>query len=142
MALTLTIAGLGPIIMPQLMNLFMKEYSIKGVSLILSGICAHCFIAATLLQPVKYHMKKKIIKNTQKLEKIVEEEEEEIDDEDKESDHQEEVNDEVFTLPVTSPKFSFTRSRKFFLLYNKTYFYEISSIEISRVFFFGKNSRL
>lgn len=84
----------------------MNEYSIKGVSLILSGLCAHCFIAATLLQPVKYHMKKTKIEPKQQLEKIVEE------DEDKESDHDEELNDEVFTLPTNNAKFDFNRSRE------------------------------
>lgn len=106
-ALTLTIAGLGPIIMPQLMNMFMNEYSIKGVSLILSGICAHCFISATLLQPVKYHMKKTVINDKPQLEKIVEE------DEDQETDEHDEDNDEVFTLPTPSNRFNFNRSRKF-----------------------------
>lgn len=105
-ALTLTIAGLGPIIMPQLMNFFMNEYSIKGVSLILSGICAHCFVAATLLQPVKYHLKKTEVKPKPQLERIVEE------DEDKESGHEEEIDDAVFTLPMTSPRFNYHRSSK------------------------------
>lgn len=96
--------------MPQLMNLFMQEYSIKEVSLLLSGICAHCFISATLLQPVKYHMKKTLINPKQPLERIIEE------DEDKDSDHQEEVNDEVFTLPMSPTRFHFNRSREFIKL--------------------------
>lgn len=87
----------------------MNEYSIKGVSLILSGVCAHCFVAATLLQPVKYHMKKTEVKPKPQLERIVEEDE----DAEDASDHQEEVDDAVFTLPTTSPRFPFNRSRKY-----------------------------
>mgnify|MGYP005984070357 FL=1 len=52
-----TITGFGPILIPQMISVLMTIYTPEGVTLIFGGICAHVFIAATLLQPVKWHMK-------------------------------------------------------------------------------------
>jgi MFS family permease len=57
MGLAVTVTGFGPILIPQLIRLLMQFYTAEGVTLIFGGICAHVFIAATLLQPVKWHMK-------------------------------------------------------------------------------------
>ncbi|EFA01512.1 monocarboxylate transporter 12 isoform X1 [Tribolium castaneum] len=57
MSVAVTITGFGSIVIPQLINLLMKFYTPEGVILIFGGICAHFFVTALLLQPVKWHMK-------------------------------------------------------------------------------------
>jgi MFS family permease len=57
MSFTVTITGLGSVVMPQLVNLLMKFYSPEGVILIIGGLCGHFFVTAALLQPVKWHVK-------------------------------------------------------------------------------------
>lgn len=59
MGISMTITGIGPVVMPQLISLLMYQYGIQGAVLILAGISANSFISAMLLQPVKWHMKKK-----------------------------------------------------------------------------------
>lgn len=70
----MTITGLGPILMPQLITLLSKHYSVQGSTLILGSITAHCFVAALLLQPVKWHLKN-VVKDEEKLEARPEESE-------------------------------------------------------------------
>ncbi|KAJ3657855.1 hypothetical protein Zmor_009632 [Zophobas morio] len=53
----MTITGLGPILMPQVINGLIKVHTVQGVTLILGGIAANSFVAASLLQPIKWHMK-------------------------------------------------------------------------------------
>ncbi|RZC32313.1 uncharacterized protein BDFB_002003 [Asbolus verrucosus] len=60
MGYAVTITGFGPILIPQLIGFLMKIYTVEGVTLIFGGICAHVFIAASLLQPVKWHMKTEV----------------------------------------------------------------------------------
>ncbi|XP_044254559.1 monocarboxylate transporter 12-like [Tribolium madens] len=57
MGFAVTITGLGPIIIPQLIGFLMTIYTPQDVTFIFGGICAHVFIAALLLQPVEWHMK-------------------------------------------------------------------------------------
>lgn len=59
----MTITGLGPILMPQFISFLMSNYVIQHVMLIMSALCLHSFISASLLQPVKWHLKKEIIDN-------------------------------------------------------------------------------
>lgn len=54
----MTLTALGPILMPQIINLLIQNYHSDGVILILAGIIAHGYIGAILLQPVKKHFKK------------------------------------------------------------------------------------
>jgi MFS family permease len=54
---TVTVTGFGPIVLPQLITFLMKFYDPQGVMLIFGGLCAHFFVTALLLQPVKWHMK-------------------------------------------------------------------------------------
>nr|CAH7753375.1 unnamed protein product [Callosobruchus chinensis] len=70
-SLSMTISGLGPIVMPQVINQLMEEYSSEGVTLILAGICTHSFVAACLLQPVKYHQRKIVLQEMQEMKKPV-----------------------------------------------------------------------
>lgn len=56
--LSMTLTALGPILMPQIINLLIQNYHSDGVILILAGIIAHGYIGAILLQPVKKHFKK------------------------------------------------------------------------------------
>ncbi|XP_050300408.1 uncharacterized protein LOC126738951 [Anthonomus grandis grandis] len=56
--LSMTLTALGPILMPQIINLLIQNYHPDGVILILAGIIAHGYIGAILLQPVRWHMKK------------------------------------------------------------------------------------
>lgn len=55
--IAVTIAGLGPIIFPQLISLLLQFYGVTGCCLILGGICLHVIAAGLLLQPIKYHYK-------------------------------------------------------------------------------------
>jgi hypothetical protein len=57
MGFAVTAAGFGPIVVPQLIRFLMREYTAQEVSLIYGGICTNVFVAAALLQPVKWHMK-------------------------------------------------------------------------------------
>uniref|UniRef100_A0A336LNZ1 CSON015582 protein n=1 Tax=Culicoides sonorensis TaxID=179676 RepID=A0A336LNZ1_CULSO len=55
--IAVTIAGLGPIIFPQLVSILLKLYGVTGCYLIIGGICLHVVAAGLLLQPIKYHYK-------------------------------------------------------------------------------------
>lgn len=55
--IAVTIAGLGPIIFPQLISFLLRLYGETGCCLILGGICLHVIAAGLLLQPIKYHYK-------------------------------------------------------------------------------------
>jgi hypothetical protein len=57
MGFAVTAAGFGPIVVPQLIRFLMREYTAQEVCLIYGGICTNVFVAAALLQPVKWHMK-------------------------------------------------------------------------------------
>jgi MFS family permease len=59
----MTITGLGPILMPQLINGLSKMYTVQGTTLILGAISAHSFISALLLHPLKWHMKTEIVED-------------------------------------------------------------------------------
>ncbi|KAG5882123.1 hypothetical protein JTB14_016886 [Gonioctena quinquepunctata] len=65
--ISMTIAGLGPILLPYILDILVEYLDTKGAILILSGIHAHTFIAACLLQPVKFHMKKIIVEEDKGL---------------------------------------------------------------------------
>jgi MFS family permease len=52
-----TITGLGPIVMPQLISFLLSVYTVHDTVLIVAAITAHSFVAACLLQPIKWHMK-------------------------------------------------------------------------------------
>lgn len=82
----MTITGLGPILMPQLINFLLKFYTTEQTIFIIGGLSLHAFLAAALLQPVKWHMKEKVI----------------VDEEDPlkeaDEDHTEENKDQVKTL--------------------------------------------
>jgi MFS family permease len=54
-----TAMGLGPVFMPLVISKFMEIYGVTGTALILGGLSLHSLVAALLLQPVKWHMKKK-----------------------------------------------------------------------------------
>lgn len=54
----MTITGLGPILMPQLVSILLSSYGVKYAVIILAAITANSFVSACLLQPVKWHMKK------------------------------------------------------------------------------------
>lgn len=56
----MTITGLGPILMPQLINFLLKFYTTEQTIFIIGGISLNALSAAMLLQPVKWHMKEKV----------------------------------------------------------------------------------
>ncbi|XP_023016001.2 monocarboxylate transporter 9 isoform X1 [Leptinotarsa decemlineata] len=95
--ITMTIAGLGPILMPQLLDLLLESFDTKGAILILSSIYAQTFIAACLLQPVKFHLKEVPDENQkEKLSKI-----EEVDEEDSALGEDHEVLHEIPKIIVS-----------------------------------------
>lgn len=55
--LGMSITGLGPILMPQLINLLINIYGVQGAVLILGGLCLHSLVAALLLRPAKWYLK-------------------------------------------------------------------------------------
>ncbi|XP_048511166.1 monocarboxylate transporter 9-like isoform X2 [Athalia rosae] len=52
MGLTITMTGLGPIVMPQLIAKLLESYATTGTLLILAGIALHSYIGACLLWPL------------------------------------------------------------------------------------------
>jgi MFS family permease len=59
MGFGMTAMGLGPVFMPLVISKLMDIYGVTGTALILGGLSLHSLAAALLLQPVKWHMKKK-----------------------------------------------------------------------------------
>lgn len=49
--------GIGMLIMPQLVRIFLEEYGFRGAVLILAGVALHAALGSVLLQPAKWHMK-------------------------------------------------------------------------------------
>lgn len=60
---TMTISGLGPVLVPQLISFLMSTYGIKYSMIIMGGIAGHLFISAALLQPVEWYMKEEIVED-------------------------------------------------------------------------------
>ncbi|XP_066583477.1 uncharacterized protein [Prorops nasuta] len=54
--LAMTITGLGPIFMPQVTSFLMTFYGLQGTILVFGAISFHSLIAASLLQPLKWHL--------------------------------------------------------------------------------------
>lgn len=52
----MTLAGIGPIVYPPLMNWLSHLYGVNGCMLIIGAIALHMLVAAVLLQPLKWHM--------------------------------------------------------------------------------------
>ncbi|XP_072753966.1 uncharacterized protein [Anoplolepis gracilipes] len=51
MGFSITMTGLGPIVMPLLIDVLLENYATTGTLLILAGIATHSFIGASLLRP-------------------------------------------------------------------------------------------
>lgn len=60
---TMTICGLGPVLMPQLISFLLDTYGLKYSMIIMGGIAGHTFVSAVLLQPVEWHMKEEIVED-------------------------------------------------------------------------------
>ncbi|KAK0091864.1 hypothetical protein PV326_002596 [Microctonus aethiopoides] len=60
MGMAMTLTGLGPIIMPQIISLLLNKYTSQGAILVLGAITLHTIVAASLLQPIKWHMKRAV----------------------------------------------------------------------------------
>lgn len=63
--MSMTLAAIGPIIYPPIITILLKFYGVEGCIWILSAISLNIFAAALLLQPVKWHMKRVEIKDTE-----------------------------------------------------------------------------
>ncbi|CAL1675701.1 unnamed protein product [Lasius platythorax] len=59
MGFSVTMTGLGPILMPLLIDVLLENYATTGTLLILAGIATHSFIGASLLRP--FEKQKEII---------------------------------------------------------------------------------
>lgn len=57
----MTLRAIGPIITPPLIEILQQTYESNGCLLIFAGIAFNIFVAAALLQPVEWHMKKILI---------------------------------------------------------------------------------
>ncbi|CAB0030576.1 unnamed protein product [Trichogramma brassicae] len=58
MGISMTITGLGPILMPQLVSVLLPIYDSGGTMLILGALSLHGLIGSSLLQPLKWHAKR------------------------------------------------------------------------------------
>lgn len=56
--IAMTLAGIGPIVYPPLITMLLHVYGVRGCMLIIGAIALHMLLAATLLQPLKWHLKK------------------------------------------------------------------------------------
>lgn len=54
--IAMTITGLGPILLPQLVSLLVSRFGSRNCLLIIGALATHIMAAALLLQPVKRHM--------------------------------------------------------------------------------------
>lgn len=54
--IAMTLAGIGPIIYPPLINWLIHLYGVNGCMLIIGAIALHMLVAAVLLQPLKWHL--------------------------------------------------------------------------------------
>lgn len=63
----MTLSGLGPIVFPLLVSFFLSYYGASGTCLVMAGIGLHVFVAASLLQPVKYHQHVVVIEVTEPI---------------------------------------------------------------------------
>lgn len=52
----MTLAGIGPIVYPPLINYLLHVYDVRGCMLIIGAIALHMLVAALLLQPLKWHL--------------------------------------------------------------------------------------
>lgn len=59
----MTLRAIGPIITPPLIEILKSTYDPDGCLLIFAGLSLNIFVAALLLQPVEWHMKKVPIDN-------------------------------------------------------------------------------
>ncbi|KAL0275804.1 UNVERIFIED_CONTAM: hypothetical protein PYX00_003545 [Menopon gallinae] len=55
---SMTLMGIGPIVMPLLITQLLSSYGWKWTVLIVSAITMHTFVGALLLQPVKWHLRR------------------------------------------------------------------------------------
>lgn len=58
MSFAVTMTGLGPILMPLLIDSFLENYATTGTLLILAGIAGHSLVGASLLRP--FHEQKEV----------------------------------------------------------------------------------
>lgn len=54
--IAMTLAGIGPIVYPPLINCLLHLYGVSGCMLIIGAIALHMLVAAILLQPLKWHL--------------------------------------------------------------------------------------
>lgn len=52
----MTLAGIGPILYPPLINYLLHIYDARGCMLIIGSLSLHMLVAAVLLQPLKWHL--------------------------------------------------------------------------------------
>lgn len=56
--IAMSFTGIGPIIMPLVVSGLLGFYGVSETGLILSAVSLHSFVAALLLQPVRWHRKR------------------------------------------------------------------------------------
>ncbi|XP_026276324.1 uncharacterized protein LOC113205080 [Frankliniella occidentalis] len=56
MGFAMTVTGLGPVFMPLLISLAMREYGARSTALLLGALSLHSVVGAFLLQPVRWHL--------------------------------------------------------------------------------------
>lgn len=69
---SMTICGIGPIIMPQIFSFLITRFGTTGAVIVISGIAVHLYVSALLLQPIKWHMKKRVIEEVDEDNKLLE----------------------------------------------------------------------
>ncbi|XP_034245836.1 uncharacterized protein LOC117647943 [Thrips palmi] len=66
MGFAMTVTGLGPVFMPLLISLAMKEYGARATALLLGALSLHSAVGALLLHPVRWHLVKTADKDDEK----------------------------------------------------------------------------
>lgn len=61
----MTITGLGPVIMPQLVSYLMSVHTTQGTTIIIGGLSLHTIVAALLLQPISWHLKEEVAEDVE-----------------------------------------------------------------------------
>ena len=52
------LTGIGPIVYPIITSFLLQTYGVKWTVFLLSALTMNAYVAACLLQPIKWHMKK------------------------------------------------------------------------------------
>ncbi|CAG2057040.1 unnamed protein product [Timema podura] len=74
MGFAMTLTGMGTVIMPPVISKLLSFYGVQGTGLIMAALSLHSLVGALLLQPIKWHLKKKVVEPEPKSQDAVDQE--------------------------------------------------------------------